>query len=279
MRNFMKALALGSCVVAGPLLATTAMSISGYSDAEEAPDDDFSLDRVFIAPTEPTPQYCWDNGDGTGGCIVTGGGSCSDSWNWDWCYGGGGGGGGSSSAGGGGGGGEPGPSNPFGIGITGRECTAERQAADTALTFLYNNSQTARMMIDTMANQGTNIFLVKDISGDQEYIGYDPALNHIRWDPFVSLRGTNSDGSEFDLSPLMVLAHELVHASLRGQPLMASETHAMQIANQIAQEVNTSTGSSFNTNRNVYETSFQFYVNSIEKSGIGNFELVRPGCG
>lgn len=264
--------------MAGPLLATTAMSISGYSGSEEARDDDFSLDHVFISPAEPTPQYCWDNGDGTGGCDVTGPGSCHNYSSWEWCYGGGGGGGSSSSSGGDGGGDSGGPSNPFGIGILDRDCAVEREAAESALNFLYTHSQTARMMIDTMANQGTRISLFVEIPGGSEAISYDPGTNQINWDPFVAFQGTNSDGSGFDLSPLMVLAHELVHASLRGQPLMNSETHAMQVANQIAQEVNASTGSSFNTNRNTYETSSQFYVNSIEKSGTNNFELTRPGC-
>ena len=54
----------------------------------------------------------------------------------------------------------------------------------------------------------------------------------------------------------MILAHELVHAGNAGNPayhLNPSEPLVMAIANQIAQEMNAATGSTYDTTRDSHE--------------------------
>jgi hypothetical protein len=53
MRKSTKMLAIGAAAVAGPLLATAASTISGYISFEDSsPNDDFSLDEVFVGSGE-----------------------------------------------------------------------------------------------------------------------------------------------------------------------------------------------------------------------------------
>jgi hypothetical protein len=72
----MRVLAISAAVIAGPLLATAASTIGGYTSFEANPDEDgFSLDGVFIGPEiPPASQSCGPAQMNNGGCTVWGGG-------------------------------------------------------------------------------------------------------------------------------------------------------------------------------------------------------------
>jgi hypothetical protein len=80
MGKFGRSVAIGAAVVTGPLLALAATSIQSHVAAEQAPDDDFSLDGAFVDPTayngytspssgDPIDVYGfrWDGGGFGGG--------------------------------------------------------------------------------------------------------------------------------------------------------------------------------------------------------------------
>lgn len=269
MRRFGKVLAVGSAVIAGPLLATTAVAIrDAVETGQNATDDDFSLDGAFVSPgpgQDPTAS-CDVNDDP---CVVTGGGG--GGWWWwtpggeDWGGGGGSDGGCSSN--------DPShcdvtdpfPSNPFGIALIGRDCPTERLLAAEALNRIYSTN-TGRDLINRVAANGTSISLiVAQLS--QSDIAFDSATNRIEWDPYVALTGLNYNGSEYRIAPLLVLAHELVHAANKGKPEEGDEQLAIDTANAIARELNTSGdpfGRQYNTDGTDYTPATSFYVNGLD---------------
>lgn len=90
--------------------------------------------------------------------------------------------------------------------------------------------------------------------------------------------GTNSDGSQYTLTPIMALAHELVHAGNAGNPAyqgLSSEPLTMSIANQIAREMNAATGSDYDATRDIHNATGRFATDSPKSA---TFAIARPGC-
>jgi hypothetical protein len=168
---------------------------------------------------------------------------------------------------------------PQTLSIYGRDCPVENAAAQAAMEHLYANSSTARSLMERAVAYGVTLNLIKaNLAGYTSRLSYDPASNTISWDPYVFVVGKNADGSDYVLTPIMLLAHEFVHAGNDNDPAYqynASEPVVMQIANQIAAEMNASTGSSFNTNRDVHARLNQYHTDSPTSSIIS---IVRPGC-
>lgn len=155
-------------------------------------------------------------------------------------------------------------------------CPVEFAAAQDALETLYGTSRTARDLIDRAIALGINLRLI-----DIDYSGFgvrdEFSGTTILWDPFSYVFGKNSDGTEYNISPLMLLAHELVHAGNAGNPAFQgfdSEPSVIPIANQIAREVNAATGLNFNTTRDRHGGEYR-QTNSI-KSTV--FSITEPGC-
>lgn len=174
-----------------------------------------------------------------------------------------------------------GTSGAAAVDMTGDECPAAQAAAKEALNLLYNNSATARGLIDTLVTNGTDLNLFRQNLTGGGSSRYDEMFgnNHILWDPFVVIQGENSDGSLWTLAPIMVLAHELVHAAHRGDPTWqghGSEHLVIPIANQIAAEMNAATGSSYGTTRDTHTHNTLWYTPSTTSTG---FTIARPGCG
>lgn len=277
MRSSTRMIAIACAVATGPLLAHTAIGIRDY--VSSAPDDEgFTLDGGgFIDPGEGglTPQCVWD-GDV---CVVTGSGPGK----------GGGFGGGGGGTGGGGDcsadpsrcEGDPPPTGPDAIPVTGRNCPAEQTAVQTAMNLLYNNSPTARQMMDVALVHGVQLQVIQvNLSqvGGQGNNRFDPVTGIITWDPFLVAVGNNLNNSPYTLSPIMMLAHEFVHAAHRYNPAYQTETSEpliMAIANQIAIEMNAATGSSYNTNRDNHIRTGQHYTHSPTST---MFSVIRPDC-
>lgn len=158
-------------------------------------------------------------------------------------------------------------------------CPVEQSAAADSLNSLYNNSPTARALIDAMRANGTSLNLITaSLSGFAPQARFDSPTNQILWDPFVYIEGTNTNGSTYTMAPIMVLAHELVHAGHAGEAAYqgaSSEGLVMQVANQIASELNAATGSSYDTTRDSHVRSGQF--NTTSPTSI-IFSIARPGC-
>ncbi len=283
MRTSTRMIAIACAVATGPLLAHAAIGIRDY--VSSTPDEEgFTLDGGgFIDPGGGglSPQCVWD-GDV---CVVTGGGGD------DWWPGGGGGGGGWGGGGGGGGDcsndpsrceGDPPPTGPEALPVLGRNCPAELTAAETAKNLLYANSPTARQMMDAAAVHGVYIQVVQidpALAGGQPRDRFYPETGAITWDPFVYARGVNQNGSPWELSPIMLLAHELVHAAHRYNPAYQgedSEAVVMALANQIAAEMNAAIpNSNYNTNRDNHIRLAQHYSSSVTAA---SFTIARPSC-
>lgn len=158
-------------------------------------------------------------------------------------------------------------------------CPVEQAAANTSLSLLYIHSPTARALIDTMGANGTALNLITaSLTGLGAQARFDHINNQVTWDPFVYTEGTNIDGSTYTLAPIMVLAHELVHAGHAGDPayqLDGSETLVMQIANQIAAELNEATGSNYDTTR---DSHVRDRLRNTTSPTSTFFSIARPGC-
>lgn len=166
------------------------------------------------------------------------------------------------------------------ITVVGRECNAEHTAAQNALQTLYENSPTARGLIDAAATRGTSISLIQaNIAGFGSQNRFDPPTNTIFWDPFLGFSGTNNDATTYTQTPIIILAHELIHAAYPDDPRYrhgGSEDLVLPLANQIAREMN-AVGYNFDTSRNTHsEGRRQFKVSSISSSVES---IIRPGCG
>jgi hypothetical protein len=192
-----------------------------------------------------------------------------------------------SSSGGGYGGGSPSGTETGGDGpaldLKGRDCAAEKSAAQDALNELYRGSATAKGLIDTAKAKYVGLELIKtDVSvvGGTPHNRFDwEFTNNIQWDPFVAIKGVNSNGSTYYVSPIMALAHELVHAAHVNEAEWQgndSEAKVMVVTNKIAKEVNLSTGSGYDTSRDNHSRASEYYVSSIRGSTIQ--ALTRPGC-
>ena len=158
-------------------------------------------------------------------------------------------------------------------------CPVEQAAANTSLSLLYIHSPTARALIDTMGANGTALNLISASLYDfGPQARFDHINNQITWDPFWAFGGVNTNGSSYTIAPIMVLAHELVHAGHAGDPayqLASSETLVMQIANQIPAELNAATGSNYNTTRDSHVRTEQYRTTSPTSIV---YSLARPGC-
>jgi hypothetical protein len=179
-----------------------------------------------------------------------------------------------------GGGGDSGQaSGPGAIDLTGDTCPVAQGAATDSLNSLYQNSPTARALIDAMAARGTDLNLIQaNLAGGGPQARFDSFSNQILWDPFVYVVGVNTDQSQYVLAPIMVLAHELVHAGHADDPAYqgaGSEALVMQVANQIAAEMNAATGSSYNTTRDSHIHQDRYWTNSPTST---TFSISRPGC-
>jgi hypothetical protein len=157
---------------------------------------------------------------------------------------------------------------------------AERAAADYALALLYKYSPTAHELIDTIVANGTKLNLITaSLGGLGGQDIFSIPQNQILWDPFMAVQGRNLDGSLYTESPLMLLAHELVHA---GHPSDSayqgpeSETLVMQIANSIAAEMNAATGSNYDTTRDNHDLGSDGHRYNVTSPTSTNYSLVRP---
>lgn len=178
---------------------------------------------------------------------------------------------------GGGGGGQG--TGPDGIDLVGRECPVDQAAARSAMDILYNNSPTARAMIDLAAARGVDLHLIMaNLTGQGQQNSFNPNSNTIFWDPFQYAEGTNTDGSTYTLAPIMLLAHEFIHAAYGDDPAYqtaASEPLVMSIANQIAMELNAATGSHYDTTRDSHVRTGLYTTGSVTSTTPS---IARPGC-
>ncbi|HEY0012451.1 MAG TPA: hypothetical protein VGB79_06310 [Allosphingosinicella sp.] len=168
-------------------------------------------------------------------------------------------------------------SDPLLMELQGSSCPVEKAAATDSLQSLYDNSPTARALIEAAVAAGVDLNLfTAHTSGSGAQPRFKDGVIH--WDPFFAISGTNTDGSEYTLTPIMILAHELVHAGNAGNPayqLNPSEPLVMTIANQIAREMNAATGSNYDTTRDSHEGPERFYtVSSTSETPA----IARPGC-
>jgi hypothetical protein len=95
-------------------------------------------------------------------------------------------------------------------------------------------------------------------------VAFWPAIRQITWDPYLIAEGINSDGSIYKLSPIIALAHELIHAAHPDDPAYQahdSEPLVRPIENQIAAELNASLGKSY-TMRDTHERRRLYYTDS-----------------
>jgi hypothetical protein len=197
-------------------------------------DEEFALDSVFVG------SESYSTSDSS--TIVV----------WGWRPGGGSGGGGSGWGGG------YDTSEDYGdsdespaaeeVPVTGRNCPAEQAAAQQALDLLYQNSPTARSLIESAKSNNVGIHIIQinpALAHGQQLNQFDYGNGIIYWDPFVYITGFNTDGSTYTLTPIMLLAHELVHAGYRFDPAWQghdSEWQVIPLANVIAQEMSAATG-------------------------------------
>jgi Effector protein len=167
--------------------------------------------------------------------------------------------------------------------LEGRDCPVDRAAAEEALAILAN-SATARELLATAQSRDVGLELIVAGSRDgEEQTRYYHTSDTITWDPFQSVWGLNQDGSMYELSPVMTLAHELAHAAFDHAPTtdserIAVETVAMNIANQIAREINAALGTTFDTSRDNHSSRGSFVVSSVSGVSETHFRLTRPGC-
>ena len=153
----------------------------------------------------------------------------------------------------------------------------ESAAAAFSLDFLYKHSSTAKALIDAIVANGTSLNLISaNLAGFGAQDSFDKDNNQILWDPFMWITGTNSDGSTYNENPMMLLAHELIHAGHASDPLYqgsASETLVMSIANQIAAEINSSAGTHFDTSRDNHDGQRNYTTSPTSTL----FSIARPG--
>lgn len=269
MRDVTKLLVVGMIAATLPVMAATGMFGGGPDDGRSRYDGD-----GYIGVNQ---GECWDNGDGSGGCEVVGGGGSGGPGG----SGGGGGGGGACAGGrynidgtlnGCGGGGTPPPPPPP------PECRTDAQTRQEAEDFLMANSPTARDLINTIRNQGTQIE-VMDSRVTENSGSYNHIENVIRWDPFLMFDGVNANGSPYTISPIMALAHEIAHASERNNPLGYSESYAMLTANQIARELNSALNRSYDDSRNEHQADRSYFVSSpYANVPAQDYRSDRPQC-
>lgn len=167
--------------------------------------------------------------------------------------------------------------------LEGRDCPIDRAAAREALAILAN-SATARELLAAAQSRDVGLELIVGGSRDGgERTRYYHTSDTITWDPFQSVAGQNFDGSSYELSPVMTLAHELVHAAHDHAPttqaeLIAFEIVAMQVANQIARELNAVLGTSFNTTRDNHASQHTYHVSRVAGVSATAYVIARPGC-
>ncbi len=155
------------------------------------------------------------------------------------------------------------------------DCPNMADATEKTLDELYKNSPTARGLIDQMVANGTKID-ASDLDNEKHgrKAGFANAV--ITWDPFQGLTGPNgSPQSSYTHAPIIVLAHEIAHAALRMNPGPESESKAIELANQIAAELNAASGSSYDTARKQYADGTFFDVESPFKTIL---TIVPVGC-
>lgn len=166
---------------------------------------------------------------------------------------------------------------PLIIGLEGDNCPVANTAAKDSLQSLYDNSPTARALIEAAAANGVTINLfTAHTSGYSAQPRFESGVIH--WDPFFVIKGTNTNGTEYILAPIMILAHELVHAGHGGESAYqgpSSEPLVMALANQIASEMNAATGTSYDTTRNSHVPTQRFYTQSSTST---TYSIARPGC-
>jgi hypothetical protein len=169
------------------------------------------------------------------------------------------------------------PPEPLVIGLDGDNCPVAKTAAKDSLQSLYDNSPTARALIEAAAANGVNINLIRaalDGSGVQP--GFQAGV--IDWDPFQGISGFNTNGTRYELTPIMILAHELVHVGNVGNPAFEganAELVAISVSNQIASEMNAATGQNYNRNRDLHRADRAFRT---ESSTSATPVATRPGC-
>jgi hypothetical protein len=154
------------------------------------------------------------------------------------------------------------------------DCPKMKEATEKSLDFLYNNSPTARVLIDQMAAQGTRID-ARDLPNSDFSDRASYSNGAIYWDPYQGLTGSNGQGGTFTHAPILVLAHEIVHAALRTDVSPAAEQKATELTDQIARELNASTGSDFGSQRINYGPGTLF---DVESSFSYRLSITPVGC-
>lgn len=152
-------------------------------------------------------------------------------------------------------------------------------AASEALSELFNGSPTVQRYMELAHSFGVTISLFRsdytDFGATDEFIANRSGSGGvINWDPFSTGNGRNIVGSFYSESPIMLLAHELVHAgdtALRGP---ASENAVIAIVNAIAAEMNMSTGSHYETTRTVHDGKLSMTDNIHSQTA----SITRPDC-
>jgi hypothetical protein len=90
------------------------------------------------------------------------------------------------------------------------------------------------------------------------------------------VKGFNLNGTASVEAPLMLLAHEIVHAGHAADPgwqTPSAETTVIAVANQIATEINAATGSHFDTTR---DNEIRSELWDTDKSTSTVPSIVRP---
>lgn len=169
------------------------------------------------------------------------------------------------------------PPEPLIMGVEGDTCPVANTAAKDSLQSLYDNSPTARALIKAAAAAGVSINLfTANLDGSGLQPGFEGSV--IDWDPFQGISGFNTNGTPYALTPIMILAHELVHAGNAGNPAFQganAELVTIAVSNQIASEMNAATGQNYNTNRDSHQANRAFRTQS---STSATPIATRPGC-
>lgn len=153
-------------------------------------------------------------------------------------------------------------------------CPIEMSAAEQALNYLEQHSEGARILIALAESGGVQIETVIN----DTYANL--ASNTVYFDPFMAATGMNSDGSTWFASPVVALAHELVHAVFGDNPAFNvnpadREAIAIQIENIILAQLESATGTELGSQRDTHNGTGT-YVTSSPLSVV--YSIARPGC-
>ena len=155
----------------------------------------------------------------------------------------------------------PPPPQPPVFRRTGRTwCGPAASALTNALNMLYGGSSAARGVLDQAFTNNTSVNIIRIDTGDGGNADeYNPGNKAISWDPFSYASASNWSGS-----PIIALAHEMIHASNPSMP----DSSVFALENTIASQLNASFGLSLNTNRTSEQADSYNNTDSITSTTV-----------